>query len=75
MKAEFRHEIHDVLLNERLVSSYTFTAAHVATQALEPADVGLRLFQRNGMPLLQYFMDCVERLERLHLISKDGLDA
>ena len=73
MEGELGHEIVDILGNKRRISSHALAGRGASRQALEPAGVRLRLFENDGMALLEDIVDGNERFERLHLVGEDWL--
>jgi hypothetical protein len=73
VEGQLGHEIVDVLRNKRRISAHAIAARCAPGQALEPAGVGLRFLEHDGMAFLQDFVDCNERLERLNFVGQDWL--
>jgi hypothetical protein len=62
-----------VVYTADMVTSNAFSVDYASSQALQPANIGLSLFEDNGMSFLQDFMDGDESLEGLDLVGEDGL--
>jgi hypothetical protein len=73
MEGQLGHEVVYVLRDERRISTHALALRRASGQALEPASVGLRLPEHDGMALLEDFMAGNERLECLDFIGENWL--
>lgn len=69
MERKLGHQVVDVLGDKRRISSRASSIHGTARQTLEPAGVGLCLFQNDRVALLEDFVYGNERLEGLNLVG------
>jgi hypothetical protein len=73
VKVELCNQEIDVFGNQGTVALHAITARNTTRQTLEPANVGLGLFEDYWVAFLQDLVDGDESLECLSLVGHDGL--